>query len=173
MGKAIFFILVWLSIIPFAACQLPPIQIGVGSYYGPEFKGRKTACGEIFNPDSLTAAHKTLPFGSLIKVKLLENGDTVIVRVNDRGPFVKGRIVDLSTRAAIQIGLKNRGLAKVSVEVIRLGYPVNEAPPPVPEVKRIPINIGWVIPFSPQIFFPFFPPQRVIGEIHKPSDTSQ
>jgi rare lipoprotein A len=91
-------------------------QTGVGSYYGPELHGRRTASGERFNQAALTAAHRTAPFGSRLKVTNLSNGRSVVVRVNDRGPFVRGRVVDVSAGAARQLGMHGRGIAKVRVE---------------------------------------------------------
>jgi rare lipoprotein A len=91
-------------------------QTGVASYYGPELHGRRTASGERFNKEALTAAHRTAPFGSRLKVTNLVNGRSVMVRVNDRGPFVRGRIVDVSQGAARQIGMQGRGVARVRIE---------------------------------------------------------
>lgn len=95
------------------------IQYGKASYYGEEFHGRKTASGEIFNKWDYTCAHKKLPFDTRIKVTNLKNQRTVIVRVNDRGPFVKGRIIDLSFAAAKKIGMIKDGVVKVKIEVLR------------------------------------------------------
>ena len=90
-------------------------QTGIASYYGPGFHGRKTASGERFNQHAMTAAHRSAPFGSLLKVTNTVNGRSVVVRVNDRGPFVRGRVIDVSTVAARQLGMTGRGLAKVRV----------------------------------------------------------
>ena len=90
-------------------------QTGQASYYADKFDGRKTANGEIFDQDKLTAAHKTLPFGTIVKVTNLTNNKTVIVRINDRGPFVAGRIIDLSKAAAKKIDLISAGVVKVTV----------------------------------------------------------
>jgi rare lipoprotein A len=90
-------------------------QQGIASYYGSKFQGRKTANGERFNNGAMTAAHRTAAFGTRLKVTNLSNGKSVVVRVNDRGPFVRGRVVDLSQTAARQIGMKERGLARVRV----------------------------------------------------------
>ena len=90
---------------------------GVASYYGGKFHGRRTASGEIFNKNALTAAHRSLPFGTKLKVTNLRNGRTVLVRVNDRGPHVRGRIIDLSHAAAKKIGLK--GVVRVKLEVLK------------------------------------------------------
>jgi rare lipoprotein A len=91
-------------------------QSGVGSYYGPKFHGKKTASGEKFNQNAMTAAHKTLAFGSKLRVTNIANGRSVIVRVNDRGPFIRGRIVDVSTIAARQLGMVGRGVARVRIQ---------------------------------------------------------
>ncbi len=91
------------------------VEEGTASWYGPGFHGRKTASGEIFNTNDLTAAHKTLPFNTFVKVTNLMNDKTVIVKINDRGPYVGGRIIDLSRAAKEQIGMD--GLAKVRLEI--------------------------------------------------------
>lgn len=93
---------------------------GKASYYGNKFHGRLTSSGERYHRDSLTCAHRTLPFGTLLKVRNVRNGREVIVEVNDRGPFCRGRIVDLSRAAAEEIGIIASGVAKV--EVINLGH---------------------------------------------------
>lgn len=91
-------------------------ETGIASYYGDEFNGRKTASGEIFNQSKLTAAHKRIAFGTNVKVTNLSNNKYVLVKVNDRGPFVSGRIIDLSKAAAKQIDLIAPGTAKVKIE---------------------------------------------------------
>lgn len=91
---------------------------GVASYYGPGFDGRKTASGEIFDQTKLTCAHKTLPFGTKLKVTRKNNGKSVVVRVNDRGPYAKGRVLDVSTAAAKKLGMLKAGHAEVVAEVI-------------------------------------------------------
>lgn len=91
------------------------VQEGMASWYGPGFQGRKTANGERFNTNEMTAAHKTLPFNTLLKVTNLDNGVSTVVRINDRGPFVKGRIIDLSKAAKNEIQMG--GLAQVRIEV--------------------------------------------------------
>ena len=95
------------------------MQYGEASYYGEEFHGRNTASGEIFNKWDYTCAHKKLPFNTKVKVTNLKNQKSVVVRVNDRGPFVKGRIIDLSFAAAKKIGMVKQGVVKVKIEVIR------------------------------------------------------
>jgi rare lipoprotein A len=86
---------------------------GVASFYGESFRGQKTASGERFDPDGLTAAHRTLPFGTCLHVENAENGRTVTVRVNDRGPYARGRILDLSEGAARLLDLVREGVARV------------------------------------------------------------
>jgi rare lipoprotein A len=92
-------------------------QAEVAAYYGQEFAGHRTASGETFNPGALTAAHRTLPFGTRVRVTNSRNGRSIIVRINDRGPFVKGRAIDLSSGAARAIGMGSTG--NVTMEVIR------------------------------------------------------
>mgnify|MGYP006273971121 CR=1 FL=1 len=94
---------------------------GLASWYGEKFHGRLTANGERFDANELTAAHKTLPFGTVLKVTNLDNGRTVTVRVNDRGPFVDNRILDLSRAAAERIGMTGTGVARVRLRVIHPG----------------------------------------------------
>ena len=94
-------------------------EIGVASWYGEDFHGKKTANGEIYNMGDLTAAHPTLPLPSLIKVTNLQNGKSQILRVNDRGPFAKNRVIDVSEKAAELLGFKGRGTAEVKVELLR------------------------------------------------------
>jgi len=93
-------------------------QVGIASWYGSEEHGKLTASGERFNMYALTAAHKLLPLGSYVHVKNLENGKEVIVKINDRGPFVSGRIIDLSYAAAKKIGIVEKGLAKVKITLL-------------------------------------------------------
>jgi len=96
------------------------IQTGYASFYGPEWHGRQTASGERLNIHAMTAAHKSLPFGTRVRVTLLSTGKSVVVRINDRGPFVRGRIIDLTDDAARKIGLDGRrGIGKVRLEVLR------------------------------------------------------
>ena len=92
------------------------VQKGKASYYAKKFSGRQTASGERLHHDSLTCAHRTYPFGTLLKVTNPANGKEVIVRVTDRGPYVKGRIIDLSVRAARELGIIAQGIAPVTVE---------------------------------------------------------
>lgn len=93
-------------------------ESGMASYYGDEFHGRKTANGERFDQNKLTAAHKQLPFGTRVRVVNRQNGKSVVVRVNDRGPFVKGRIIDLSSSAFRSIASIRAGVVPVHIEVV-------------------------------------------------------
>ena len=93
-------------------------QTGKATYYGNKFHGRKTASGERYDRNEFTAAHRTLPFGTRVKVTRLSNGKTVSVRINDRGPLKRGRIIDLSRAAAEQIGMVAEGVVDVGIEII-------------------------------------------------------
>lgn len=92
---------------------------GQASWYGAQHQGKATASGEPFNMNALTAAHRELPFGSRLRVTNLNNGRSVIVRINDRGPFSRGRIIDLSRKAAEQLGMLKSGVAPVKIELIK------------------------------------------------------
>lgn len=94
------------------------LQTGMASWYGKDFHGKRTANGEIFDMNKLTAAHKELPFNTIVEVENLENHKKVIVRINDRGPFIKERIIDLSYKAARRIGFEKKGTAMVSLRLI-------------------------------------------------------
>ena len=100
----------------FASCSRKVTQTGKASYYADKFQGRKTASGETFRQGRLTAAHRTLPFGTKVKVINIANGRSVKVRINDRGPFAEGRIIDLSKKAAKRIGMVNTGVANVEIK---------------------------------------------------------
>ncbi|MBK6412256.1 septal ring lytic transglycosylase RlpA family protein [Sphingopyxis sp.] len=91
---------------------------GMASYYGKELAGNRTASGERFNPSQLTAAHRSLPFGSRVRVTNTANGDSVVVRINDRGPFSHGRIIDVSQAAAREIGMHRSGTARVKLALL-------------------------------------------------------
>ena len=97
------------------ACTPKIAETGKASFYADKFKGRNTASGEIFRQNQKKAAHKTLPFGTKVKVTNLTNGKTVKVRINDRGPFVAGRIIDLSKKAARKLNMVNAGVANVKI----------------------------------------------------------
>ncbi|MCW8354663.1 septal ring lytic transglycosylase RlpA family protein [Marinomonas sp.] len=121
--------LLWVTLsLTLAACASGPIsrsdavgfeETGGASYYAMKYQGRKTASGELFDQKAMTAAHKRLPFGSKVKVTNIENGKSVVVRVNDRGPFVRGRIIDLSKSAFQRIGNTRDGVIEVEIEVLR------------------------------------------------------
>jgi len=112
--------LVSLSMSASARVKQGHTQNGVASYYHDSLHGRKTASGEVYNKRVASAAHKSLPLGTKVRVTKLSNGKSVVVRVNDRGPFVKGRIIDLSRRAAKDLGIIGSGVAKVKVEVLSM-----------------------------------------------------
>ena len=99
----------------------PQTQIGIASYYGKKFHKKRTANGEIFNMYKVSAAHKSYPLGTKVRVTNLENGKSIKLVINDRGPFVKGRIIDLSYKAARKLDFVNQGTVKVRIDVIRLG----------------------------------------------------
>lgn len=101
-----------------AAAKTTVFQTGIASYYGAKYHGRPTANGEIFDRNRLTAAHPTLKFGTKVKVTHLANHRSVVVRINDRGPFVKGRVIDLSQAAAEELQMIHSGLAEVKIEII-------------------------------------------------------
>jgi rare lipoprotein A len=107
------------------AIALGHTEVGVASFYHDRFHGRTTANGERFDQSSYSAAHRTLPFGTKVRVTRVDTGRSVVVTINDRGPFRKGRVVDLSRQAARDLGMIDQGLVKVKVEVLRL--PVREA----------------------------------------------
>ena len=109
---------------------------GIASWYGEEFAGKTTANGEIFDPMQLTAAHRTLPFGTVLDVTNLALNRTVRVRINDRGPYVGNRVLDLSYAAAKEIGLVDPGSGTVAMKVVRIGK--GEREPPAPYVVEIP-----------------------------------
>jgi rare lipoprotein A len=112
------------------------IETGIASWYTSDKAESLTANGDIFNPDSLSAAHKSLKFGTVVRVMNLDNGKSVDVRINDRGPFVEGRIIDLSPAAAKQINMIDSGIAKVSLTLI--------FEPEIPESKyNRPGDTGW------------------------------
>jgi rare lipoprotein A len=95
------------------------VQKGLASWYGSDFHGKLTSTGEIYNMHAMTAAHKTLPFGAYVRVINLNNGKSIVVRINDRGPFIKGRIIDLSYAAAKKLGLDISGVAPVKIKVLK------------------------------------------------------
>src|SRR5699024_7352448 len=109
MGVVLFF---------FTCSFFGQVEKGIASYYADKFTGRLTANGETFNPNEFTAAHKELPFNTKVKVTNLENNKAIIVRINDRGPFIKGRIIDLAPIVAKKLDFHHAGLTKVKVETL-------------------------------------------------------
>jgi rare lipoprotein A len=105
-------------------------QRGAASYYADFFAGRLTANGERYNPDAYTAAHRTLPFGSVVRVVYEKTGAWVLVRVNDRGPYAKGRIIDLSRKAATRLSMIRDGVVRVRVELLERGDGKYKKPKP-------------------------------------------
>ncbi len=114
------------------------IESGLASWYGRPFHGRLTASGEVYDMEAMTAAHKTLPFGTELRVLCLETGASVVVRINDRGPFVAGRIIDLSAAAARQLGLEKRGVTRVSLSLVSSAA----ARPPNPASGRLRVQLA-------------------------------
>jgi rare lipoprotein A len=96
----------------------PPSESGIASWYGAPYHGQRSASGEIYDQEKLTAAHRTLPFGTRVRVHRADRDESVMVRINDRGPFVKSRIIDLSHAAAVRLGMTDGGVAPVIVEVV-------------------------------------------------------
>jgi rare lipoprotein A len=124
---------------------------GIASYYAEPYNGRRTANGEIFDSyNAMTAAHKTLPFNTVVRVKNLNNGEEVDVRINDRGPFVKGRVIDLSLLAAKQIDLVRPGIAPVKLKVLKDGSPATSVslPAPTPVAAAAPPPLPATVPPS-------------------------
>ncbi len=101
--------------VPSSSVEVSGSETGMASFYAESYNGKKTANGETYRSSALTAAHKTLPFGTKVKVTNLANGKTVKVRVNDRGPFIAGRIIDLTRKAAKKIDMVNAGVVKVKI----------------------------------------------------------
>lgn len=113
--KEMYSLVLLVIIISLYACSPKITDTGKASFYADKFKGRKTASGQIFRQNRKTAAHKTLPFGTKVKVTNLSNGKTVKVRINDRGPFVAGRIIDLSKKAARKLNMIDAGVSNVKI----------------------------------------------------------
>ena len=113
--KAVFSLLLILFT---AVPSLFAAQEGLASWYGGKFQGRITSSGEVFDTNLMTAAHRSLPFGTIVKVTDQESGKSTLVKINDRGPFVEGRIIDLSRAAAEELDMVGRGVARVSLEVV-------------------------------------------------------
>ena len=130
--RGVIFLLVCLYLLrPAASAQATqkPFERGLASWYGAHYHGRQSASGEIYDQDQLTAAHPTLPFGTKVRVRRLDQDSSVVVRINDRGPFVKSRVIDLSRAAAAKLGIRN-GVVPVILEVV-------ETPPVTPHHSRM------------------------------------
>src|SRR5438067_11810205 len=111
------------------------VETGIASWYGPPYSGRKAATGEIFDMNQPTAAHKTLPLNSIVRVTNLKTGKSIVLRINDRGPFVGDRVLDLSMEAAKEIDVYRMGLAPVKIEVL-------QSPAPLDQGGRWAVQIG-------------------------------
>jgi rare lipoprotein A len=141
-------------------------RVGTASWYGEPFHGRATANGERFDRESVTAAHPTLPLPSLVRVVNLANHRELVVRVNDRGPFVDDRLIDLSQEAARQLGFERQGLAEVRVQFVRLAEA--EGKPPEPTVTRAPAPLpARPVEPAPQLVAAV-PPPRLIATTPAP-----
>ena len=110
----------------FTSINMMDLGTMTASWYGPRFHGKTTANGEIYNQMAMTAAHKTMPFGTFLKVTNLRNGNSIIVRINDRGPYIEGRDLDLSKGTAMALGMIKRGVITVKVEELN---PEEDIPP--------------------------------------------
>jgi rare lipoprotein A len=111
---------------------------GIASWYGPDFHGKLTSNGETYNMHDMTAAHKTFPMNAIVKVTNVENGSTAVVRINDRGPFIGTRIIDLSNAAAHKIDMVKKGTANVKIEVLGFQSKGNKTIQPTKELKKVP-----------------------------------
>jgi rare lipoprotein A len=129
MKETVFYILGSIAVVGLALVVAffgPYYEKGIASWYGPGFDGNYTANGEIYDMNGISAAHKTLPFGTIVRVVELSTGNSVVVRINDRGPFVEGRIIDLSKGAAAELGIIDKGITKVGLRILR--WPAGERP---------------------------------------------
>jgi rare lipoprotein A len=136
-------------------------ETGVASWYGPTFYGHRTANGEVYTAGDLTAAHRTLPLPVNVRVTNLDNGKSIVVRVNDRGPFAKGRIIDLSERAAELLGYKDKGTARVRVTFVSRADLDGGRPPP----DETPPEIASAVPAAPTIPVTTVPADAIAGAI--------
>jgi len=102
----------------------PYYEVGIASWYGPGFQGNRTSNGEVYDMYGISAAHKTLPFGTIVRVVDLDTDSSLVVRINDRGPFIEGRIIDLSKGAAEKLGIVDKGIAHVGLRIVR--WPAGE-----------------------------------------------
>jgi rare lipoprotein A len=147
--------------------QVPKDQAlsGMASWYGEEFAGRTTANGEIFDPLQLTAAHRTLPFGTIVEVRNPRNGATVKVRINDRGPFVGNRVIDLSYAAADKLKMVETGVGEVELRVLKMGAGDREPPQPIVVRAGVPASPAET---APKIAFPL--PSQVKNPVPTPPE---
>lgn len=148
-GCAVFLGLSFSMVATAAMADFGGAQEGIASYYGGSLHGGPTASGERFNTYAMTAAHRTAKFGSRLKVTNLRNGRSVVVRINDRGPFVKGRIIDVSTVAAQHLGFAGHGITKVRVEPT--DGPVAEVAAPAPTVAKAEAAPAVATPAKPAV----------------------
>ena len=172
--------MMWAALVVFfiygCATSKPPVPRetdvlrGIASWYGEEFAGRTTANGEIFDPMQLTAAHRTLPFGTVLDVTNAATSQSVRVRINDRGPYIGNRVLDLSYAAAQMIGLIQPGSGEVQMKIVRMG--AGEREPPAPYVvtieepkEKVVVNAG----DAPKVAFPL-PPQTDRAATSDPED---
>lgn len=129
-----------------ASCTTVPrgrvIEQGEASWYGPGFHGRQTANGERYDQNALTAAHKTLPFNTIVRVLNLNNGKSVVVRINDRGPYAEGRVIDLSREAASRIDMLDSGVAPVRIILVRSEEPIRTRGPGSIQKEEFTIQLG-------------------------------
>jgi rare lipoprotein A len=154
-------------------------QTGIASWYGPGFVGHATANGEEYDQDALTAAHKTLPMPTLVRVTNLENGRQIQIRINDRGPFVNDRIIDLSRRGAQLLGMINNGTAKVRVQImpeesrqLALGLGAGEEGVPKPTAAPAPQVSTQALAAAPTVQPTVPPPAPVIAAAPAPAPSS-
>jgi rare lipoprotein A len=127
------FLLIALMVGFAAGCAAPRgavIDAGVASWYGPGFHGNATANGERYDQNAMTAAHRTLPFNTVVRVINMDNGKSAVVRINDRGPYANNRIIDLSYAAAREIGMVDAGLARVRLQLVRSDVPISRTQGP-------------------------------------------
>lgn len=122
MNETAFYIIgtvVIVSVAVFFSFFGPYYETGIASWYGPGFHGNLTANGEVYDMNGISAAHKTLPLGTVVRVIDRETGRSIVVRINDRGPFIEGRIIDLSKGAAEELGMVERGIIQVGLRIVR------------------------------------------------------
>lgn len=157
-----FILLILISTVLLSACASTKriTESGMASWYGPDFHGKRTASGETYDQRELTAAHKTLPFNSVVRVTNLDNGKQVVVRINDRGPYSRGRVIDLSRAAAEEVSMIQAGVARVRIEVLHTDRPIigelsrevfgvqiaSLADPDAARAKANELRGGWVLP---------------------------